>query len=366
MANVLVVDDDPDLRPLMKLTLMKLGHTPSLAARGEEGLAAARTGQFDVVVLDVMMPDMDGYEVTRRLRADPQTHDLPILILTARSQSADYEAAMEAGADDHLAKPFNGEELNAKIAKVVKGRQTRPSTSPTNAGGRVVAVLGLRGGVGVTTLAVTLAGSLLREGKRVCLIDLSPAGGHITLHLRLRPTSTWADLPNAFDKNTITQMLTGHDSGLQVLAAPPVPTRKHLTGDQFQSALNALGNAFDEIVVDTAPLLDDATSLAVTAARQTLLVFTPEVGALQTTRYTVRALASLGVTEAKLSLTLNHVSPEPGLPMAALEKAIGRLPDLVVPFDRAQSPALTQGLPLVFNQPATPLVVAVNHLSRIA
>ena len=90
MANVLVVDDDPDLRPLMKLTLMKLGHTPSLAARGEEGLAAARTGQFDVVVLDVMMPDMDGYEVTRRLRADPQTHDLPILSLTARSQSADY------------------------------------------------------------------------------------------------------------------------------------------------------------------------------------------------------------------------------------------------------------------------------------
>jgi pilus assembly protein CpaE len=114
----------------------------------------------------------------------------------------------------------------------------------------------------------------------------------------LRPTH-WADLPNAFDKNTITQMLTGHDSGLQVLAAPPVPTRKHLTGDQFQSALNALGNAFDEIVVDTAPLLDDATSLAVTAAKQTLLVFTPEVGALQTTRYTQRALANLGVTDTK-------------------------------------------------------------------
>jgi pilus assembly protein CpaE len=151
-----------------------------------------------------------------------------------------------------------------------------------------------------------------------------------------------------------------------VLAAPPLPTRKHITGDQFQSALNALGNAFDEIVVDTAPLLDDATSLAVTAAKQTLLVFTPEVGALQTTRATLRALAGLGVTDAKLSLTLNHVSSEPGLPMAAVQKAIGRLPDLVVPFDRAQTLALTQGLPLVLDQPATPLVVAVSHLSRIA
>lgn len=363
MANVLVVDDDPDLRPLMKLTLMKLGHTPSLAARGEEGLAAARTGQFDVVVLDVMMPDMDGYEVTRRLRADPQTHDLPILILTARSQSADYEAAMEAGADDHLAKPFNGDELNAKIAKVVKGRAARHSTSPTNATGRVAAVLGLRGGVGVTTLAVNLAGSLLRSGKRVCLIDLSPAGGHISLQLRLRPANTWADLPAAFDKNTLSQLFTTHDSGLSVLAAPPVPTRKTLTGDQFQSVLNAIGNTFDEIVVDTAPVLDDATSLAITAAKQTLLVFTPEIGALQTTRYTLRALASLGVTDAKITLTLNHVSAEPGLPMAAVEKAIGRLPDLVVPFDKAQVSALTQGVPLVFGQPATPLSIALSHLN---
>jgi pilus assembly protein CpaE len=366
MANVLVVDDDPDLRPLMKLTLMKLGHTPTLAARGEEGLAAARTGQFDVVVLDVMMPDMDGYEVTRRLRADPNTENLPILILTARSQSADYDAAMEAGADDHLAKPFNADELNAKIAKVLKDRQSPPSTSPAASVGRVLAVLGLRGGVGVTTLAVTLAGNLLREGKRTCLVDLSPAGGHVALHLRLRPAATWADLPAALDKSTIGAYLTAHDSGLMVLAAPPMPTRKHLTGDQFQSALNALRNAFEEIVVDTAPLLDDATSLAVTAAKQTLLVFTPEVGALQTTRYTLRALASLGVTDTKVSLALNHVSAEPGLPMAAVEKAIGRLPDVVVPFDRAQAAALTQGVPLVLAQPTTPLVAALSHLTLAA
>ncbi len=363
MANILVVDDDPDLRPLMKLTLMKLGHTPALAARGEEGLAAARTGQYHVVILDVMMPDMDGYEVTRRLRADPSTQDLPILILTARSQSADYEAAMEAGADDHLAKPFNADELNAKIIKVLKGRPERHSTSPATSTARVLAVLGLRGGVGVTTLAVTLAGTLLREGKRVCLIDLSPAGGPIALHLRLRPATTWADLPNALDKNTVGQYLTSHDSGLKVLAAPPLPTRKPLTGDQFQSALTALGQAFDEIVVDTAPLLDDATSLAVTAAKQTLLVFTPEVGALQTTRSTVRALISLGVTDVKVGLMLNHISAESGLPMAAVEKALGRLPDVVVPFDRAQTAALTQGVPLVFAQPATPLVAAISHLT---
>lgn len=365
MANILVVDDDADLRPLMKLTLMKLGHTPTLAARGEEGLAAAFTGQFDALILDIMMPDVDGYEVARRLRADPRTQNLPILVLTARAQVADYETAVEAGANDYLAKPFNADELNAKLNGILQLNQPRTSATGPAIGlaGQVTTVLSLRGGVGATTLAVTLAGALTRSGKKTCLVDLSPSGGHATLHLRLRPQTTWHDLPLTLSPATIAQSLLAHESGLHVLAAPPLPVRRALAGETFQAALNALRGAYAEIVVDAAPVLDDATSLALTTSRTVILVCTPEVGAVQTAIGTLRVLANLGVAEGKLKIFLNHVTPEAGLAQAAVEKALGRPLDAVVPFDRAQAGALAHGTPLVFGQPTMPLVAAVGPLA---
>jgi len=83
MATVLFIDDDSEMRNLMKVMLTRLGHAPTLAARGDEGLNLAWNSRFDLIILDLMMPDMDGFEVTRRLRADPRTKDIPILIFTA-------------------------------------------------------------------------------------------------------------------------------------------------------------------------------------------------------------------------------------------------------------------------------------------
>src|SRR5436190_15010741 len=120
MANILVVDDDNDLRPLLKITLSKLGHSPTLATRGEEGLALALSNKFDLIILDLMMPDIDGYEITRRLRADARTQDVLILILSARSQPADQKVALEAGADAYLTKPFNHSVLDSRISEMLR------------------------------------------------------------------------------------------------------------------------------------------------------------------------------------------------------------------------------------------------------
>jgi len=356
MANVLIVDDDADIRPMLRATLTKLGHTPTLASNGEEGLAAALIGQFDAIVLDLMMPDLDGYEVTRRLRTNPRTKDVPILVLTARTQPADHQSALSAGADDYLAKPFDSEVLGSRIVEVIKKGRER-QTTPL---GRVLPVLGLRGGVGVTTLAVNLAGALLRAGRRVCLVDLSPSGGHAALQLRLRPQPTWAELPTNLNQGNLSSALLHHESGLALLAAPPQPVRKGMSAEAFQAVLGLLRMAYAEVVVDAAPWLDDPTYAALMAARQVVLMLTPEVGAVQTTLNTLKALAGLGLTDQQTSLVLNYISPEPGLTQAAIEKAIGRAPDLSVPFDRAQAAALTQGAPLVFGQAASPLVAALG------
>src|SRR6266550_5218083 len=125
MAKILFIDDDPDIRQLMRLTLTKLGHQPSLAARGEEGLRMAASEIFDLVVVDLMMPDLDGFEVIRQLRANPSTKHVLILVLTARTQPADEEGALEAGADSYLPKPFSSDSLHRRIAELLKQLEAR-------------------------------------------------------------------------------------------------------------------------------------------------------------------------------------------------------------------------------------------------
>lgn len=367
MAKILIVDDDPDLRPLLRITLNKFGHQVSLAARGEEGLKLALNEPFDLVVMDVMMPDLDGYELTRRLRANRGTKTLPILVLTARTQTADYNSAIEAGADAFLPKPFDPDLLYRRIAEMLKqveARRDAESKAPVAATalrGRVNVVMGLRGGVGATTCAVTLAGALLRGGRRVCLVDLSLSGGHVGLQLRLGNSVTWANLPAAPDTTAVAQNLVRHDSGLVVLAAPALPVRHGLSGETFQSTLEALQTFFTDVVVDAAPYLDDATVAALAVAEQVVLVYTREVGAVHTTIGTQQVITEFRRPESQTLLALNQVSPERSLNTGTLGNALGRAPDLAIPYDRQQAVALAHGTPLIFSQPGAALPAAISN-----
>src|SRR3990172_8503956 len=115
---ILVVDDDPKMLSLMRRGLSFDGYAVELAADGEEALRSARESAPDLVVLDVMLPGLDGVEVCRRLRAgDP---DLPILMLTAKGRVPDRVAGLDAGADDYLVKPFAFDELLARIRALLR------------------------------------------------------------------------------------------------------------------------------------------------------------------------------------------------------------------------------------------------------
>ncbi len=116
--RVLVVDDDPGVRESLRRSLAFNGYEVDLAADGQRGLAAIAMGKPDVVVLDVMMPGLDGLEVCRRLRAAGD--DIPVLMLTAREAISDRVAGLDAGADDYLVKPFALEELLARLRALVR------------------------------------------------------------------------------------------------------------------------------------------------------------------------------------------------------------------------------------------------------
>lgn len=116
---VLVADDDPDILSLVRLRLERSGYDVVSAGDGEQALERARTRAPDLALLDVMMPKLDGYEVTARLRQEEATRHLPVILLTARVQESDIARGVEAGADDYVKKPFSTHELRDRVQAVL-------------------------------------------------------------------------------------------------------------------------------------------------------------------------------------------------------------------------------------------------------
>jgi two-component system, OmpR family, response regulator MprA len=119
-APVLVIDDEESIIDLIKLGLKYEGFEVVAASDGEEGIASAQRTNPIFIILDWMLPDMDGLEVCRRLRSNPTTHDIPILLLTAKGEVGSRVEGLNTGADDYLTKPFSFEELVARIRAILR------------------------------------------------------------------------------------------------------------------------------------------------------------------------------------------------------------------------------------------------------
>jgi DNA-binding response OmpR family regulator len=124
-SEVLVVEDEPDIRNLIALHLARDGFRCRTAATGLEALRAVKAHPPDLVILDLMLPEMDGLEICRRLRQERDTAAVPIIMLTAKSDEVDRVLGLEMGADDYMAKPFSPKELVARVRAVL--RRTRPA-----------------------------------------------------------------------------------------------------------------------------------------------------------------------------------------------------------------------------------------------
>ena len=119
---VLIADDDDDIRALVGFRLQRVGYDVVAAVDGAEALALALEHRPALALLDVSMPKLDGYEVTRRIRADETTRAMPVILLTARAQEADVARGFETGADDYVKKPFSPQELAARVQAILGRR----------------------------------------------------------------------------------------------------------------------------------------------------------------------------------------------------------------------------------------------------
>ncbi len=152
-AHILVVDDEPSITEFVSYNLRKEGYDVAVASTGDQALAMAKLEAFDLVVLDVMLPGIDGYEVCRRLRAESE---VPVLFLSARDTELDKVVGLEIGGDDYLAKPFGVRELQARVKALLRRR---------GAGGREAGAAGDR---------IEIAGIVVDDAAHTALADGKP------------------------------------------------------------------------------------------------------------------------------------------------------------------------------------------------
>jgi CheY-like chemotaxis protein len=358
MSRILIIDDNYDMLSMLKMILEKQGkHEVIACTSGQEGLEAAFNELPDAALVDVMMPGMSGYDVVKQLRADQRTERMGIIILTARGQSVDREAALAAGADDHMTKPANVDELLKRIDELLdrdkgKGQAVNAMTLP---------VFSVKGGVGVTTLAINLA-NVLQQIAPTVLLDLAPAIGQCAFSLGMRPEKHWGHyLENR--TTPIASLLQKHPTGLQVLLAPPLPGQCGWpNADAATAILTQLTAMARLVIIDMPSRLDPTTQAVLAQAHRILLVSGDDALGIQVTRATLQALQEW---KERLVVIRNATAPGPRPPAEAVQKAL-RVPLAVdIAYDPAQVTVAAKGLPLAAVQPKTPLVLSVKRIAQL-
>ena len=359
--TILVVDDDLDTLTLIGLTLQRRGFNVTKAQSGPEALEKLQAAMPDLMIVDVMMPYMDGYEVCRTVKGDPRTAHLPVIMLTAKAQTASQLEGFRAGAVDYITKPVHPQDLVARIASVLE----RAQATPAEAGPSLIAIAGAKGGVGATTLAVNVATALVAQ-YRTLLIDLE-ASGTDAIHLGLEPRRGLADLvelesgPN--EPAALEQVITLHGSGLQLIAAADTsldPARAGLI-------LNLATTLCDVCVLDLGWGITQVTRLV--AQRCTTFVIVLDADRITLSQ--ANRLLQLLLQEARVppeAIKLVWIDRQ-GSPIEAghntISAMLGRGPDVTIePAADALFEALDRGEPLVLCRPNHPAAVKMHELAE--
>ncbi|MGD2144260.1 MAG: response regulator, partial [Anaerolineae bacterium] len=281
--KILVVDDENEAVDLMRAALESGGYEVIAAYSGKQALQMAQTEDPDLVVLDIMMPDLDGYEVSRRLRSRPGTAHLPILMYTAKTQLEDKVTGFQAGADDYLTKPILPQELVSRVESLLLRAsltQPREEAPPSN----VVGFLGSKGGAGTTTLLVNTAVAMSRgadEDRSVALAELR--GGLATAALQLgfpRPgdiTRILEQPPASIDTALVEAQLDQHGTGLLALTGQTVPpgVAERVSPDHAEAIVKRLTGIADYVLLDLGVGLDEVNRRLLPRCRRIVVTIEP-------------------------------------------------------------------------------------------
>jgi pilus assembly protein CpaE len=370
-AKILVVDDDPNGQRLLQYTLKQEGYDVVTASDGAEGFRLWGSESPDLILLDVMLPKLDGYQVATKIRTEEgESGHVPIIMLTAEREVEQKVRGLRAGADDYLIKPFHPAELMARIKSLLARFAPKDVLLARPPLGRVHAFYGAKGGVGTTTIAINAAIALHRElGRKVCLVDgnLQFGDHRVFLDLGLDRKSI-VDVVTAptIDVDLVRQVLVKHDSGVDLLLAPPSPeTAEHVTAEHMPVILDHLTTLYDYVLIDIDKRLDDI-SLGILEASQTVfVVMTADLSCLKNVRLVLETISHLGYESKKVQLVLNRSNACTGINVRNAESALKRTIDhQIINEYRGAISALNSGAPFMFTKADSALGGSLLQFAR--
>ena len=341
MTRLLVIDDEPINHQLVAHALESLNLEIHFAEDGKDGISTARNIKPDIIITDVMMPEVNGYDFTRILRRESEFAATPILVLTAQSGLQDKIKSFEAGADDHLVKPFDSAELVVRVTSLLRRAEAGKAAVLPNASreeAKMIAVHSLRGGIGCSTLAVNLSlGISSLWQKPTILLDLTMTAGQVALMLNMTLRRTWADIARfsagELDYEAISSIISQDDSGLSFIAAPTFPSEaESLKGDLLGSSLRLIKSHHEYVVADLPHDFGDITIQALDAADTILLLASPDMASIRAVAAAIDTYKKLGYPKDKVKLVLNAIFPHSSLSKEKIETALGYTPAVSIPY----------------------------------
>jgi len=363
--KILFVDDEEQIRRLLSSFLTRRGYLVKTAVDGQEALDMLEQETPDLVITDVNMPNVDGVELTRRLRAHERLGAMPIIMLSAKVQTDEILAGYAEGADEYVPKPIEMRILAAKVESllrrvaqpaqqvvtVVSGPPAAPPPPPAK---QVIVFMHGKGGVGTTTLAVNAAVALATDAqKSVSLLDLDLAYGNAARMLGLEPTRTLADLA-ADDRVTLSGLndtMLMHRSGVRMVVGCDQPEHSStVSGLLVRWTVEQLLEQSDVVLIDTATWLSEATLSVLPEATTVWVVTTPRLVALEATATCLAVLERLNVGRDRARLVLNNTASR-GLKPEVVARRLERPVDLNIPLMASFADAARSLKPLDKGQP---------------
>ncbi len=372
--RVLMIDDEPVFHKMATGPLQKRGYELVYAKSGKEGLAAISASKPEIVIVDMRMPDMTGFDVLENLRRDPAYRHIPVIFLTSVTNLEDKLKAFDLGADDYLIKPFEPEELAARLDILARRAKAMQITSELEGSLQtyptVIAVHSLRGGSGVSSLAVNLATSFYQIWEKpTMLLDTAFFTGQVSMLLNETPKMTlgrFADLPaGEIDESMVDELINIHESGLHYIAAPRFPVATDVFNVDFWNVVfEKLNKKYNFIVIDTSHDFTDTVISTLLVANTILLVVAPEMGSLRVAISAMKIYNQLGIPPENIKIVLNRIFPNQGIEKAQLEKAIGRPFDFEIPYEPAEVlRAVNLGKPFVETLPDLPISKKIEDIA---
>ncbi|HEY9077845.1 MAG TPA: response regulator [Anaerolineaceae bacterium] len=372
MPKVLIIDDEPIYHKMIAHAIKPLNFETVFALDGLEGLTTASRVIPDIVICDVNMPKMNGYEFTRQLRRDPRFAHTPVIILTAQADLEEKLEAFKAGADDHMTKPFAPAELLARMEILLRKSQILITSAPPvhQTISHMIGVQSLRGGVGCSSLAVNLAVAFAGIWKTpTMLLDLVMNAGQVALMLNASLRRTWTDIcqvkPEELELEILHSIIGHHESGVDFIAAPTYPADAELlTLAHFEATLPLLQSEYRYIVADLPHDFGEIPLSFLDKAEYILLLLAPEMGAVRAAVAALDTYEKLGYPKDRIRLILNWTFERRGLARKNIESALHRSIEAELPFaSELLVESINYGRPLVYYKPEETISELIENLA---